>query len=314
MLLSTGFQVTITEPETGQSVTITDGGAGDATAATGTITYNTPAVSPFTDFAISGLTVISSSPGNALFANLTQGGTVARTTSTGGQRTLVITATDDGFTAPMNLMSMTSSTSTTFTDCVTNLNPPPTTSASNYTSAFQSTVTQLSPVSSVTLPLASAPLSATLASSGTPTNSSPTSNLETPLALSANFALTNVYTLEFDPATAVTTSMLVNGATKVFSFTPPGLQKSASVASVAAGGQVTYTYTLSNPNPFPVSVDLYDDFGIPGNPQTKINLSGTDHHTGRHRSDARHRHFHAPRQHACCKRAARRAGQPDPGD
>ena len=274
LLLSTGFEVTISEPSTSQSVTIQDNGTGDSSATTGTIIYSTPVGnSPFTDFSVSGLTVISNSSSlSAVVATLTQQGTIVRTTSTGGNQTLVITATDDGFTTPTNLQTLTSSNSTTFTACVTSTGPPVTT-ASNYTSSFQSTVAELdSPFSSVTLP--AVPGQATLASNGAPTNSPTPTSMDTPSLLSEPFSLTNVYTLNFDPATSNSTSMVVLGATHDLALvptTPPTITKTADPTTAAPGGTVTYTYTVSNPSSTTMTnIDVYDDLGIPGNPNPII--------------------------------------------
>ena len=81
----------------------------------GIIVYD-PTTSPFPDFAVD-ITVTSdrTAPiGNE--AALTQGGTIVRTSTTGGTATLQIVASDTGYTTPTTPQSMQSSSSATFTN------------------------------------------------------------------------------------------------------------------------------------------------------------------------------------------------------
>lgn len=121
LMASGPLTVVLTELETGQSFTIVDNDANDSSnALTGTIKWSIPtgAVSPFDDFSITGLQITSNRAATPAmpFGQLTQGGTVFRTTSTGGPRSLEVQVFDTGFTNPTVPSALRSSASATFTN------------------------------------------------------------------------------------------------------------------------------------------------------------------------------------------------------
>ena len=116
-LLAAGpLQITFTEVETNQSVTITDNLVGDTDPVLGAIGYDTLLGSPFTDFTINGFQGFSNRVNALTKGQLVQTGTILRSTSTGGDKTLLITATDTGFTYPIYPTVLNSSASATFTN------------------------------------------------------------------------------------------------------------------------------------------------------------------------------------------------------
>lgn len=131
-LLSGGpLEITITEQQTGQSVTLIDNAAGDANSTVGNLTYSTPAVSPFRDFSLTNYQLTSNRTTATTTATLEQSGLVTRTTTTNGPCTLVITAQDSNYLYPATDTSLLNSSIVTFAN----------TAANAATSAFQSTYT-----------------------------------------------------------------------------------------------------------------------------------------------------------------------------
>ncbi len=116
-LLAGGIlKLRIEEIETGQFVEIVDEGPGDTKVGTiGTLQYN-PAVSPFTDFNISSIQIVSNRTAVSSIGTITQSGTITRSTTSPGTRTLVITASDSDFTHPIQPTILGSSATTTFTN------------------------------------------------------------------------------------------------------------------------------------------------------------------------------------------------------
>ena len=109
------LKLIISEFETGQSVTIADGDAADSNSAAGAIQYS-PAISPFTDFNISGFQISSNRLANSTSGQLTQSGTVVRSTTTGGARTLIVRVEDSEFTHPSVPSLLGQSGTVTFTN------------------------------------------------------------------------------------------------------------------------------------------------------------------------------------------------------
>jgi hypothetical protein len=111
------FMVTVTDVNSGQSVTITDNGAGDTDATVGQINY-APPTGTFTNYDIIGLTASSNrTDATATSGILTIGGTVLRTTATPASPvSLMVDATDTDYVQPagtsFNLDSSASSTMT----------------------------------------------------------------------------------------------------------------------------------------------------------------------------------------------------------
>jgi uncharacterized repeat protein (TIGR01451 family) len=222
------LQVTITEVQTSQSVMITDNGAGDANPAVGVINYCTPAVSPFTDFVIKNLTVYSNRTTATTMAILTQSGIVSRSTSTGGNATLEITATDPDFTSPSDPIEMTSSVSGTFTNAAANQD----------TTAFQSLSDETgSPTG-------------TLTSTGIAPDSHNDTAAPTALSQSAPFTPSNITTITLGPNGLKTITDQYTGTTTIIgTAAAPDVTttKTADAASITAGQTPAgYTVTITN--------------------------------------------------------------------
>src|SRR4051812_11818002 len=90
--LLTGGPLTLTITELGtmplQTVTIVDNGAGDTNSAIGSISYSTPANSPFTDFSVQNFLVTSNRTFATTTARLNANGKIQRTTTTDGPQVL----------------------------------------------------------------------------------------------------------------------------------------------------------------------------------------------------------------------------------
>lgn len=183
-LLTGGIlKIRIEELETGQFVEIMDEGPGDARLGTiGTVQY-APGVSPFTDFNISSIQVVSNRTATSSLATLTQSGTVTRSTSSEGARTLLISAMDSDYTHPTEARTLTSSATATFTH-PTSLD---TVSFESFADTVSSGVITLAPN------LAADPSSKS-GNSGA-----------VPVAITAPFSLSNVYTVKLGPSSAAGT-------------------------------------------------------------------------------------------------------------
>ncbi len=178
MLLSGGpLEITITEVDTGQSVTIVDNGSSDSDSTLGSVQYSTPASSPFTDFSVTGLTATSNRLDDQAAATLTQLGTITRTTDTAGARTLQISVTDTGFLYPTNPTVLNSASNVTFVN-------PTALDSSQFQSFADSTG---SPV-------------ITFTPSFTNPDVHSQSAAPTPLSNLAPFNLTDVYTMQVGPS------------------------------------------------------------------------------------------------------------------
>jgi hypothetical protein len=111
------FMISVTDQNSGQTVMITDNGAGDADATVGQITY-APPTGTFTNFDILGITANSNRTDSSATSGLLQiSGTVIRTTATPSSAvSLLVNATDTDYiqppTGPYNLDSSSSSTMT----------------------------------------------------------------------------------------------------------------------------------------------------------------------------------------------------------
>ena len=117
-LLSGGpLQITFTELQTGQSVTVVDNGSGDSNSASGAIVYSSPTTNPpFRDFQITNYQAFSNRTTAPTTAILTQSGTVSRTTTAGANCTLQATVQDVGFLFPATATTLTNAASSTFTN------------------------------------------------------------------------------------------------------------------------------------------------------------------------------------------------------
>jgi hypothetical protein len=123
LLSSDLFTVTITENETGETVQFSDGwpaaSANDSNSAQGTINLIPASVeNAFKDFKISAFQSKSNRVFDIpnLYATLTQSGTITRTTTTPGTRSLTITVTDSGYGHPVLPKLLSSTASATFTN------------------------------------------------------------------------------------------------------------------------------------------------------------------------------------------------------
>jgi len=210
--------VRITEGST--IVTITDNGAGDSDPTVGQISYTAPAAT-FADFDVSGLTATSNSGGVTL-ANLTMGGTVARTTTTGGDLSLLLEATDTGFSVPsLPPNAISSSAGVTFTNA-----------ANGNTSVFQSFGDDANAAFSHSTPTPPIPLTAT----GAPTESLSGNAPSTNFGASAPFSLTNQTFVTLSQNSGATVRQAgISGSTTV---TVPEPASIALVSIGALGGLV----------------------------------------------------------------------------
>jgi len=112
------FMLTVTDVNSGQSVTITDNGAGDTDATVGQINY-APATGTFTNFDIAGITATSNrTDPSATSGQLQVSGNVVRSTATPASAvSLMVDATDTDYVQPPGLtFNLDSSASATLTN------------------------------------------------------------------------------------------------------------------------------------------------------------------------------------------------------
>ncbi len=189
-LLSGGpLTVTITELGTSplEQVTIVDNGPGDTSSTIGILAYSTPANDPFTDFSISGFQATSNRTASPTptQAKLIQSGTVTRTTTTGGNQTLLIQVQDSNYLYPASQTVLESTASATFTNGTANVDNGQFQSFYNTTA----TGTTASPI-------------VTLTSSGGTTNTKTGTAAATPLGGAAPFNLANTFAIALAPSKA----------------------------------------------------------------------------------------------------------------
>jgi uncharacterized repeat protein (TIGR01451 family) len=185
-LLSGGpLQITFTEVQTNQSVTIIDNGSGDNNPAVGTISYSTGFSSPFRDFAINNYQAISNRTTATTLAFLEQSGNIARTTSDGNSYTMLITAEDDGYLFPATDTQLSNSSSVTFTNAT----------PGSSTAGFQSSYTSGANTTTTTQVM--------LASTGANPNTQSGSSTTSISNGIAPFNLTDVYTIGLESGASV---------------------------------------------------------------------------------------------------------------
>ncbi len=189
-LLSGGpLTVTITELGTSplEQVTIVDNGPGDTSSTVGIVDYSTPANDPFSDFSITGFQATSNRTASPTptQAKLIQSGTVTRTTTTGGNQTLLIQIQDFNYLYPASQTVLESTASTTFTNGTANVDNGQFQSFYNTTA----TGTTASPI-------------VTLTSSGGATNTKTGTAATTPLGGTAPFNLANTFAITLAPSKA----------------------------------------------------------------------------------------------------------------
>jgi hypothetical protein len=209
LLSSDLFKVTILENATGRTVEFSDSwpaaSTNDSNSAQGTINLiPASAANAFTDFKISALQAKSNRSFDVanLFASLTQSGTISRTTSTPGLRSLTITVTDAGYGHPVLPTLLSSTASATFT---------------NYTSGdsvtFQSFANNTA-----------SPLIALTPIKGTNPDSESAKAAPTPFTDLPPLTLTNVFVITLGPnSTGKTVSFQDTGSTTITGDEPSSL-------------------------------------------------------------------------------------------
>jgi hypothetical protein len=229
------LEVTITELQTNQSVTIVDNGTGDSSSAVGVINYSTPTPSPFTDFVIKGLTVYSNRTTATTLASMSQTGIISRSTSAGGNATLEISAMDPNWISPTTLTVLNSAVSGTFTNAAAN----------QVTTTFQSAIdTTTSPTG-------------TLTSNGIAPDSHDETASPTDLFQSAPYTVSNVTTITLGQNTSAsnpitdqyTSTTTAQGNNNRYDL---AITKSDNVGGVIVPGQentVVFTIVASNAGP-----------------------------------------------------------------